>query len=420
MTLRWLKCDQDFAVNIGIDGSEIRRCRSEGWAPHAYSAGLPNSDSTVSLQVSWAGQDQPFGRRFSVGIVPMEYGLHLQKHEAEAERSRMIGGSQNESIGVRWLLRSNVVAGCCTSRGDITDACDNVQHNVFDPIKSGDRIDIVWRPQMGSVSFALNGKRQGCAVPVATRCFKFTIGAVLSPNLQLQFVESMFNFGAGDAKSHAVSCMQKIRMDQAFADATVKCGDRTWDVHRVVLAAASPVFRRMFESDFKEGKTSTVVITKDVDPDVIEAILEFVYTGQLASLDLHAEVGEPTPGTGSATNSKGKGRGLPRAPEDTGFAISTKGKGKHRKGGAKSIHMQQAGKMKELLAAIMEQAHVYAIDDLSELCMRKLMDNAMVDSSNIVRVVRILRTSKCPAVVDALEDFIKADSQLFQALMANV
>ena len=53
--------------------------------------------------------------------------------------------------------------------------------------------------------------------------------------------------------------------------------------HKVILAAHSPVFARMFEHDMKEGDTNEVIIT-DVSPDILQEMLTFMYTNSAPNI----------------------------------------------------------------------------------------------------------------------------------------
>ena len=67
---------------------------------------------------------------------------------------------------------------------------------------------------------------------------------------------------------------------------TLKLHDGSIDVHRMILAAASPVFKRMFYGDFKEGKSVTVNLPKD-SSRMMKLLIDFVYCGncELNNLD---------------------------------------------------------------------------------------------------------------------------------------
>lgn len=64
-----------------------------------------------------------------------------------------------------------------------------------------------------------------------------------------------------------------------ISDLTIKCKSRKFAVHRVVLCEISPVFLRMLQTDMKEAKTNEVVI-KDIEEEVMEEMIRFVYTGK--------------------------------------------------------------------------------------------------------------------------------------------
>lgn len=48
--------------------------------------------------------------------------------------------------------------------------------------------------------------------------------------------------------------MQAMYRQRLFTDATIVVGGQTLHAHRAVLAAASPVFERMFSSHMQEGE----------------------------------------------------------------------------------------------------------------------------------------------------------------------
>ncbi|KAL2006817.1 hypothetical protein VTN00DRAFT_9485 [Thermoascus crustaceus] len=62
-----------------------------------------------------------------------------------------------------------------------------------------------------------------------------------------------------------------------FSDFTIVCGDSEWKVHRVILCAQSQYFRVICKECYREG-TSRRLELKEEDPDVIQAVLSFLYT----------------------------------------------------------------------------------------------------------------------------------------------
>eukprot|EP00747_Dinoflagellata_sp_TGD_P004808 gnl/TRDRNA2_/TRDRNA2_112084_c0_seq1.p1 gnl/TRDRNA2_/TRDRNA2_112084_c0~~gnl/TRDRNA2_/TRDRNA2_112084_c0_seq1.p1 ORF type:complete len:252 (+),score=37.33 gnl/TRDRNA2_/TRDRNA2_112084_c0_seq1:45-758(+) len=76
------------------------------------------------------------------------------------------------------------------------------------------------------------------------------------------------------------SQQKRIWENRMFADATISSSGMQFPVHRAVLAAASPVFERAFSGPMKEGKSANIDI-KDSTPAAVEAMLRFIYTGDL-------------------------------------------------------------------------------------------------------------------------------------------
>merc|ERR1712129_594680 len=68
--------------------------------------------------------------------------------------------------------------------------------------------------------------------------------------------------------------------DHAFSDCCIKCGDKTFQCHRAVLAAVSPVWRAALERDFQEKQERTINI-QDANPLMVEVLLRCAYTGEL-------------------------------------------------------------------------------------------------------------------------------------------
>eukprot|EP00427_Karlodinium_veneficum_P039335 CAMPEP_0169286582 /NCGR_PEP_ID=MMETSP1016-20121227/59378_1 /TAXON_ID=342587 /ORGANISM="Karlodinium micrum, Strain CCMP2283" /LENGTH=232 /DNA_ID=CAMNT_0009376305 /DNA_START=722 /DNA_END=1418 /DNA_ORIENTATION=+ len=70
--------------------------------------------------------------------------------------------------------------------------------------------------------------------------------------------------------------------DQAeFADSKIiAADDRVFAVHRAVLAAASPVFRKAFSAPMREAREATININ-DVPAEAVESLLRFIYNGEL-------------------------------------------------------------------------------------------------------------------------------------------
>ena len=65
-----------------------------------------------------------------------------------------------------------------------------------------------------------------------------------------------------------------------LTDFVFQIGNVEFSVYKFVLAARSPVFRAMFESNMIESRTGRVQIV-DSSPETFEQFLYFIYTGHL-------------------------------------------------------------------------------------------------------------------------------------------
>ena len=64
------------------------------------------------------------------------------------------------------------------------------------------------------------------------------------------------------------------------ADVKITVEDETFDAHRIILEARSPVFHALLNIPMREGSEGVVNI-KDIRPPVFKALLHFMYTDAL-------------------------------------------------------------------------------------------------------------------------------------------
>ncbi|KAM7208136.1 BTB/POZ fold [Naviculisporaceae sp. PSN 640] len=66
----------------------------------------------------------------------------------------------------------------------------------------------------------------------------------------------------------------------AFSDCQIRCGDRVWNLHKIILCNASKYFEAAFSGSFAEAETNVITLT-DQDPDHVDEVLRFIYYGYL-------------------------------------------------------------------------------------------------------------------------------------------
>lgn len=72
--------------------------------------------------------------------------------------------------------------------------------------------------------------------------------------------------------------------NKIHTDAALLVGEDRLEVHKALLSARSPVFAAMFEHDMKEKQQSEVRIL-DIEKEVLEGLIRFLYTGRVERLD---------------------------------------------------------------------------------------------------------------------------------------
>ncbi|XP_063001449.1 kelch-like protein 3 [Elgaria multicarinata webbii] len=80
--------------------------------------------------------------------------------------------------------------------------------------------------------------------------------------------------------------LAELYMEELLCDATLVADGHRFPCHRALLAAISPYFRDIFISTWEESNGKEVLL-KDVAPSVVESILKYIYTEEIAlTLDL--------------------------------------------------------------------------------------------------------------------------------------
>mmetsp|Transcript_38617 Transcript_38617/g.106337 ORF Transcript_38617/g.106337 Transcript_38617/m.106337 type:complete len:504 (-) Transcript_38617:60-1571(-) len=85
------------------------------------------------------------------------------------------------------------------------------------------------------------------------------------------------------------SNLSRLRDRGELCDLSVRVGGLTFAVHRVVLASGSEYFRCLLNNGMCESRTHEVII-EEVEPDVFEQVLSFLYSGEAAIKDRPAAV----------------------------------------------------------------------------------------------------------------------------------
>jgi len=71
---------------------------------------------------------------------------------------------------------------------------------------------------------------------------------------------------------------------KSLSDVIIDIQGQTFEAHKLVLAARSPVFLAMFQTNLTEKQTNTLTIC-DIEADTFSEVLRFIYTDQVEQLD---------------------------------------------------------------------------------------------------------------------------------------
>jgi len=80
--------------------------------------------------------------------------------------------------------------------------------------------------------------------------------------------------------------VKTLFLSKDHSDVIIRCGEKLYDCHKIILTSRSPVFKTMLEAEMKEKMTGKVEI-KNMDPEVLEDLLKYIYSGLAPNIDEH-------------------------------------------------------------------------------------------------------------------------------------
>lgn len=119
---------------------------------------------------------------------------------------------------------------------------------------------------------------------VATYLTGYSSGPVLRPpNISQPEYSSL-----DPEESQLLKAYASLLSNEQLSDVTITVGTRKFYAQRAILSVRSAVFAAMFQSGMQESKPNCTISVKDIEPDVFQEVLRFIYTDQVKGLETMA------------------------------------------------------------------------------------------------------------------------------------
>jgi len=92
-----------------------------------------------------------------------------------------------------------------------------------------------------------------------------------------------------NTSSSVLKGLDSLLQSENFSDFVIECKAKEFKVHKNILGIRSPVFEKMFAHDTVENRESKVIID-DIEPDIMQVLLRYMYTGDLDGVDSNASL----------------------------------------------------------------------------------------------------------------------------------
>ena len=104
------------------------------------------------------------------------------------------------------------------------------------------------------------------------------MAAKIEPTRKAESVREELVFNQ-DFKEKLLFKLHELRKDKVLCDVTLRIEGQDFAAHRCVLSAASPYFRSLFTSGFRENQDSVVEL-QEIKTTTMDQALRFIYTGE--------------------------------------------------------------------------------------------------------------------------------------------
>jgi speckle-type POZ protein len=138
------------------------------------------------------------------------------------------------------------------------------------------------KPDCGSVVFNLYSKEQIIQSDCQQSDGSLTFCCKIFTHVKKESVSS-----SADPPVLAVDCsgglsshFEELFNNMSSSDVSFNIGGREFPAHKLILSARSKYFAAMFKHPMKEKSTNQVNI-EDIEPDVFQELLRFIYTGRV-------------------------------------------------------------------------------------------------------------------------------------------
>ncbi|XP_051173141.1 speckle-type POZ protein-like [Leptopilina boulardi] len=143
---------------------------------------------------------------------------------------------------------------------DIVFGCEKICSMITNSIKEFS--DIIWKEKLLNL-------RHDDTLYVNIRIEKFKSEQKLKDMITISKIEHNFH---------------PFLISDVLSDVSFQIENKEFPAHKIILAAASPVFEKMFTHQMKENITNNVQI-EDTDPDVFKEMLNYIYMGKVENLN---------------------------------------------------------------------------------------------------------------------------------------